>query len=244
MTEAQERAEQGQPEAVLLLTYADAAEAAALVGRPSNGSYEVVSCPLSGPVDRLLEELQPDLVILVPPCEEQQLLGACASLRDRTTRPIVVLSEQHDELLVTRAFAAGVDEYLALPISDRELAARIGAMLRRMASLTGGPGASCMGGLTLSASNLAVECRGRRIFLSPIEYRLLSCLASAPGKVFTHEALMARVWGAEYVDSRHYLHLYIRYLREKLEDDPHDPRLILNEWGVGYRFQPVEATVR
>jgi DNA-binding response OmpR family regulator len=236
MTEAQERAEQGQPEAVLLLTYADAAEAAALVGRPSNGSYEVVSCPLSGPVDRLLEELQPDLVILVPPCEEQQLLGACASLRDRTSRPIVVLSDQRDERVITRAFAAGVDEYLVLPVSDRELAARIG--------LSGGGGASRMGDLTLFASDLAVECHGRRIFLSPIEYRLLSCLASAPGKVFTHEALMARVWGAEYVDSRHYLHLYIRYLREKLEEDPHSPRLILNEWGVGYRFQPAEVAVR
>ena len=101
-----------------------------------------------------------------------------------------------------------------------------------------------VGGLILSSSDLSVERDGRRIFLSPIEFRLLSCLASAPGKVFTHQALMSRVWGAEYVDSRHYLHLYIRYLREKLEDDPSDPRLILSEWGVGYRFQPAEPPTR
>ena len=74
--------------------------------------------------------------------------------------------------------------------------------------------------------------------LSPIEYRLLSCLVTAQGKVLTHDYLMTRVWGPEYVDSRQYLHLYIRYLREKLEADRKNPRIILSEWGIGYRCQP------
>jgi two-component system KDP operon response regulator KdpE len=94
-----------------------------------------------------------------------------------------------------------------------------------------------VGNLLLSATDHSVVRDGKRIFLSPIEFRLLACLASAPGKVLTHQTLMSRVWGSEYVDSRHYLRVYIRYLREKIEDDPNHPRLIISEWGVGYRLQ-------
>ena len=65
----------------------------------------------------------------------------------------------------------------------------------------------------------------------------MSCLASAPGQVITHQTLMSRVWGDEYIDSRNYLRLYIRYLREKLEDDPTSPQLIVSQWGVGHRLQ-------
>jgi two-component system KDP operon response regulator KdpE len=195
-------------------------------------------------VDRLLDELQPALVLLAPPSGNEHLLEICESLRNKTTRPIVVLSENREELLIARALAAGVDEYLVLPIGDRELAARIQAMLRRLNQSAGHSETSRAGGLILSSSDLSVECHGRRVFLSPVEFRLLSSLASVPGKVFTHDALMSRVWGAEYVDSRQYLHLYIRYLREKLEDDPHSPRLILNEWGIGYRLQPTEQPTR
>ncbi len=159
-------------------------------------------------------------------------------MRAQTERPIVVMSERSDELLITRVLAAGIDEYLVLPIGARELAARIEAMLRRMNHYNGLRETNRIGGLILSSTDLSAECNGRKVFLSPIEFRLLSCLASAPGKVFTHQTIMARVWGAEYVDSRHYLRVYIRYLREKLEDDPTKPQMILSEWGIGYRLQP------
>jgi DNA-binding response OmpR family regulator len=229
-----------EPKPVLLLAYAEAAQAASLLQHLSAESHEVVSCPLSGRLGTLLDQLQPDLVLLAPPCEDGSLLRSCESLRNKTTRPIVVLSENREELMITRALAAGVDEYLVLPIGDRELAARIQAMLRRMTHFGGRSETTRAGGLVLSSSDLSVEFHGRRVFLSPMEFRLLSCLASVPGKVLTHEALMSRVWGTEYVDSRQYLHLYIRYLREKLEDDPKRPRLILNEWGIGYRLEPPE----
>jgi two-component system KDP operon response regulator KdpE len=94
-----------------------------------------------------------------------------------------------------------------------------------------------VGSLVLSAADHSVTRDGRRAYLSPIEFRLLATLASSPGKVLTHQTLMSRVWGAEYVDARHYLRVYVRYLREKLEDDPTNPQLILSEWGVGYRLQ-------
>ncbi|MCH8949810.1 MAG: response regulator transcription factor [Chloroflexi bacterium] len=236
----------GDQRALLLLLYSDGGEAADLVRCLSDSErYDVVTCPISQRADALLApradvllaELRPDLVLLEPPDDEQRQIDCCESVRRATERPIVVLSRRSDELRVTRTLAAGVDEYLTLPIGDRELAARIGALARRM----GGNGATTMrtqyGGLSLSPNDQSAEVDGRKAYLSPIEFRLISCLVSAQGKVVTHDALMSRVWGAEYVDSRHYLHLYIRYLREKLEADSTNPQIILSEWGIGYRLQ-------
>jgi two-component system KDP operon response regulator KdpE len=228
---------QGPPRARLLLLYGVSHQAAGLVERLSPKHYEVISCPVSAASESWLSELQADLVLLLPPSDQKQLLEACSAVRERTDAPVVVLSERDDELLITRALATGVDEYLVLPMGDRELAARIEALLRRLQRQAGLGDTRQVGELTLSTADHSVERNGRRIFLSPIEFRVLACLASSPGKVLTHQTLMSRVWGAEYVDSRHYLRLYIRYLREKLEDDPTSPQLIVSEWGVGYRLQ-------
>ena len=225
----------------ILLLYADAAGAAALVQRLSP-PYEVIAAPASAPMERWVDELEPDLVLLSPPPAPKPLLETCEAVRTGTERPLLVLSERGDELLVTRALEAGIDEYLVLPIGDAELAARIEALLRRMQRNTGLKETRQVGDLVLSSADHSAVYGGRTVFLSPIEFRLLACLASAPGKVLTHQTLMSRVWGAEYVDSRHYLRVYIRYLREKLEVDPTSPQMILSEWGVGYRLQPPQAS--
>ena len=227
----------------MLLLYADAAQAVAFVQRLSK-RYELISSPLSAPMERWVDELEPDLVLLSPPSEPKQLLQTCESVRAKTERPLVVLSQRGAELLVTRALAIGIDEYLVLPIGDRVLAARIDALLRRMQRNAGLKETRQVGGLVLSSADHSVSYDGRTVFLSPIEFRLLACLASAPGKVLTHQTLMSRVWGAEYVDSRHYLRVYVRYLREKLEADPTKPQMIVSEWGVGYRLQPPDAVAR
>lgn len=228
---------------MLLLLYEDPEPAARLFPVLCQ-QYAVILCPTSTLMDRVNDDLHPDLIVLLAPPDDSRLLAICETLRTRTARPVVVLSERDEELLIARALGAGVDEYLVLPIGDRELTARIDAMLRRMNDYPDSKEARRLGGLTLSSSDLSGELNGRTVLLTPIEFRLLTCLTSAPGKVFTHETLMSRVWGAEYVDSRHYLHLYIRYLREKLEDDPKHPRMILSEWGVGYRFQPPDSAAR
>ena len=218
----------------LLVLYTHTADAAILLERLPSESYEVISCPVTVLEQRWLEDMQPDLILLDPPMEKKPLLATCERLRAQTECPIVVLSDRSEEVVVAQVLAAGIDEYLVRPIGERELTARIGAMLRRLSwrELTQ------VGGLTISSADLSVERNGRKVFLSPIEFRLLACLTSAPGKVLTHQTLMARVWGAEYVDSRHYLRVYIRYLREKLEDAPSHPEMILSEWGIGYRFEP------
>ncbi len=238
--EGREQAVQESPARVLLL-YAQARQVPDLMECLSAEGYEVIACPTSTPQERWMADLQPDLVLLLPPADEVELVHACEIVRDGTDKPLLVLSEQREELLIARALASGVDEYLVTPMGNRELAARIDAMLRRIRRTAGAGSGRDLGVLRLAPEDNTVVLNGRRVSLSPIEFRLLACLASTPGEVVTHQTLMSRVWGDEYVDSRNYLRLYIRYLREKLEEDPTVPQLIVSEWGIGYRLQLPDA---
>ncbi len=227
-----------RPARVLLL-YTKVRTVPELMQCLSDEGYEVISCPASTPQEGWMQELQPDLLLLLPPDDKVELLRACQTARESTDLPLLVLSEEHEELIVARVLASGVDEYLIMPMGNRELAARIGAMLRRMRRTAGLTEVRDLGSLRLNPDDHSVQLNERNISLSPLEFRLLSCLASTPGRVVKHTTLMSRVWGAEYVDSRLYLHLYIRYLREKLEADSTNPQIILSEWGIGYRLQTV-----
>ena len=224
----------------LLLLYTSTPAASAVFQRLSTCGHSVMLCPLATAIERWQEQFDPDVVIFVADGEDAGLVERCASIRERTDRPIVVLADRCEEQLIARALNAGIDEYVSTSVGDQELFARIDALLRR--SHASVQNRWQVGGLVLCANELSAETAGRRVCLTPIEFRLLSCLASAPGKVFTHETLMSRVWGAEYVDARHYLYLYIRYLREKLEPDAKHPQLIVSEWGVGYRLQPPDVS--
>ena len=221
----------------LLLTYSDVTRASELSQLFAPAGFEVLTCPESVSLNGWLESVEPDLIVCLPPEPREAMLATCAAIREASDLPIVVLSPCSDERSVTEALRAGIDEYLVEPVGGPELVARIEAILRRVRRFGDGD-LQQVGDVVLSPVEHAVEISGRKVLLSPMEYRLLSCLLAAPGKVLTHQTLMARVWGAEYVDSRHYLRLYVRYLREKLEEDPAHPQLILSEWGVGYRFQP------
>ncbi len=229
--------EVSEPPVRVLLLYAQACQVPNLMECLSAEGYEVIACPTSAPQERWMADLQPDLVLLLPPDDEVELVHLCEIVRDGTDKPLLVLSDQHEELLIARALASGVDEYLVTPMGNRELAARIEAMLRRIRRTFGAGGGRDLGALRLAPEDNTVVLNGRRVSLSPIEFRLLACLASTPGEVVTHQTLMSRVWGDEYVDSRNYLRLYVRYLREKLEEEPTDPQLIVSEWGIGYRLQ-------
>ncbi len=227
----------------VLLLYGEPAQAASLMQRLPPERYDIITCPGASPRD-WLQDLQPELALLALPSNEERLLAACRAVRLETESPVIVLSALNGESAITSALATGIDDYLVEPLGDRELVARIEAMLRRVHRVPASDDVRRIGDLVLSTSEHAVTRAGRRVVLSPIEFRLLACLASAPGKVLTHQTLMSRVWGAEYVDSKHYLRVYIRYLREKLEDDPNHPQLVLSEWGVGYRLHvPPRAVV-
>ena len=225
---------------VILLVYEDAGESAALVSRLARaGSGDVLTCPLKRAASGLVEDVQPDLILLEASANVDALVAACQNIRQVTDRPVIVLSKLTDELAITRALDSGIDDYFVLPISEREFVARVKALSRRFQRHGSGRAQLAFGGLELCPDDQSVTVAGGVVDLSPMEYRLLSCLVAAQGNVVTHDYIMANVWGAEYVDSRQYLHLYIRYLRDKLEEDHRDPKLIISEWGIGYRLHPL-----
>lgn len=202
---------------------------------------EGFDCEFARPEDAPQRMLNaPSLVVIDLPIVDDGSLAFCETLREMFSTPVVICSISSKEWDIVRAFEAGADDYLPLPMSLVELRARLRATLRRcgeQASEHATSGEIVAGDLRLSLDERRVYRRGHPIDLSPIEYRLLLSLMRESGRPVSHSKLLFSVWGPEYVDSRHYLRLYIRYLRSKVEDNPAKPELILNEWGTGYRFQ-------
>jgi DNA-binding response OmpR family regulator len=141
---------------------------------------------------------------------------------------------------IVRGLSLGADGFLAKPFRPGELVARIQALLRRssMAKTSSDPPSFYDDGeMKIDLERQQVYLRGQPVNLSPTEFRLLACLVRNAGRVVPHKTLLTRVWGPEYADETHYVKLYIRYLRQKIEDCPKRPKYVLTEWGVGYRFR-------
>jgi two-component system KDP operon response regulator KdpE len=133
----------------------------------------------------------------------------------------------------------GADDYITKPFSPRELVSRVRAVLRRTQALSGMDSRDLIevdDRLKIDFGRREVWVEGKLVKLRPTEYRLLYHLVQNAGWVMTYDQLLSKVWGYEYRDEPHYVRLYINYLRQKLEKDPADPRYILTERGVGYRF--------
>lgn len=153
--------------------------------------------------------------------------------------PVLILSARTEERHKIDALDAGADDYLTKPFGVGELRARVRALLRRRAG--SGSEASplvAFGEVVVDLARRLVTRRGEQVRLTPIEFRLLAMLLAHPGQVLTQRKLLADIWGPSYVESSHYLRVYVGHLRQKLEDDPTQPRHFLTETGVGYRFQP------
>lgn len=203
------------------------------------------SCDYANAVEALSEVAlsRPDIVIFDLPLLDADSLALCRRLRQLSTVPLVVCSMSNQEADVVRAFDAGADDYLVVPMRPAEMSARLQALLRRTSTPEapgGDPNVISAGDIEIYLDEHRAYRSGKLIELSPIEFRLLVSLAREHGSAVSHTKLLSTVWGPEYVDCRHYLRLYIKYLRTKIEDDPASPRHILNEWGVGYRFESPE----
>jgi len=215
-----------------------------LAGALNHGQFNV-DCVISE--SQALEFLtfnEPDLILLDLLSRQSELPAACERLRRVSATPIVVCSTSSLERDVVRTLEAGADDYVLTPVRPVEPVARVRAALRRWGEAE--PHAIAHDPLTagdvqLRPNEHSALRKGEALELTPIEFRLLALLVRNAGHVSSYTKLIAGVWGPEYVDCRHYLRLYIRYLRSKIEDDPDNPELILNEWGVGYRFQPKEV---
>lgn len=182
--------------------------------------------------------ISPHVVLLddaLPEGGSQQL---CTRLKDMSGVPILLLMASPSQEDIVLGLRMGADTVLGKRLGLEELVARIRALLRRVPSSSRKhwPPPFSYDGLTIDFASREITLDGRLVNLSPTEYRLLVLLAQHQGRVLPHNFLLREVWGPEFVDEFNYLRLYVSYLRHKLERNPARPRLILSEWGVGYRL--------
>lgn len=185
-----------------------------------------------------VHEAKPQLAILDLGLPDGDGISFIRELRAHSEMPVLVLSARSAEGEKIRALDAGADDYLSKPFSTGELLARVRALLRR--NKTGSAAAETL----FRFSEVEVDLVRRQVtrnhdivHLTPIEYRLLCAMLANTGKVMTYRHLLRAVWGNAHIESNHYLRIYVSHLRQKLEDDPAQPRHFLTETGVGYRFQ-------
>ena len=188
-------------------------------------------------LDRVREDL-PDLVLLDVRMPELDGFETLQLLREVSDVPVIMLTVRSEEEDIVRGLELGADDYVTKPFRARELSSRIRAVLRRTEGATSPESAivEIDDRLSVDYNRREVIVDGERVNLRPTEFRLLYHLIENAGWVVPHETLLAKVWGYEYQEEVHYLRLYITYLRKKIEPDPSNPKYILTERGVGYRF--------
>ncbi len=181
---------------------------------------------------------QPGLVLLDIMMPDMDGWTVCERLREMNDVPIIFVTAVGQERNIVRGLQLGADDYIIKPFSTKELQARIEAVLRRrrQPDAIDLPLRYTNGWLTVDSEQRQVLVDDKPIDLSPIEFRLLMLLVRNEGKVLTPEYLLEQVWGAAYKDERHYLKLYVWYLRQKIEPDVNHPQYVVTERGVGYRF--------
>ena len=181
----------------------------------------------------------PDAVVLDLMLPGMNGIEVCRSLREWTRAPILILSAIGDEAEKVRALDAGADDYVTKPFGVDELLARLRASLRR----SGPPGEPVLevGRIRVDLDKQAAFRDGRRLQLTPHEFRMLRLFVQNEGKLLTHRTILRDVWGPAYQTESHYLHVYVSQLRRKIEDEPTRPRYLLTEPGAGYRFVAPDA---
>ncbi len=185
-----------------------------------------------------IRDVTPDLILLDVMMPDLDGFEALETIREFSNVPVIMLTAKGEEDDRVRGLEKGADDYIIKPFSPRELVSRVKAVLRRTEGATGS-----MHGLIEIDQRLKIDFDRREIWLEgklvklrPTEYRLLFHLVQNAGWVVSHDQLLQKVWGYEYSGEPHYVRLYINYLRQKLEKDPADPKYILTERGMGYRF--------
>ena len=182
---------------------------------------------------------RPDLVVADLGLPDGDGIDFIREFRTWSGAPVIVLSARTDEADKVNALDAGADDFITKPFGVAELLARVRANMRRIRSERSATGAMFrFGDVEIDFAARIVRRQGREVHLTPIEYRLLGVLTANVGRVLTHRHLLREVWGPSHADSTHYLRVFMGHLRQKLEDDPAQPKHIVTESGVGYRLVP------
>jgi two-component system KDP operon response regulator KdpE len=189
----------------------------------------------------ILEATQslPDVIILDLGLPDQHGIEVIRRVREWSKVPIVVLSAHGQEQEKVAALDAGADDYVQKPFNVAELMARLRVAHRHSATQAGSEvqGTLVAGDIAIDFARRLVTRKGLEVHLTPIEYKLLTTLAQHAGLVMTHRQLLREVWGPGHAEESHYLRIFMRQLRQKLEENPANPSFLVTEVGVGYRFK-------
>ena len=205
-----------------------------------NEGYEVITGSDGLDAVRLVQEQSPDLVVLDVMMPNMDGLTACAKIREFSNIPIILLTAKADDMDKLIGFDHGADDYLTKPFNILELKARIRALLRRA-----GPSQEKQApGNTLSIGSITLDLDARNAYRSGVlaeltakEFDVIEFLMRNPNRVYSREALLDTIWAYEYRSDIRTVDVHIRRLREKLEENPAEPKYILTKWGVGYYFR-------
>jgi two-component system KDP operon response regulator KdpE len=198
--------------------------------------YEVSTAMTGRAAVEAVERENPDLMVLDLGLPDMDGVEVTRLVRDGRTTPIVVLSARGAEGDKVRALDAGADDYVTKPFGTEELLARIRVALRRTEPAPSQTEPIVRGGLVIDRERFRVIRDGEEVRLTPKEFELLTFFAQHPGRVLTHRAILKAIWGPHAVDQPEHLRVLIGSLRKKIEPDPSNPRHILTEPWVGYRF--------
>lgn len=203
--------------------------------------YEPVRADTGAEGLKKLAGMAPDAVVLdlgLPDMDGKQALEKARAFYNG---PILILSARDREVEKIDALDLGADDYVEKPFGVGELLARLRVALRHAITSAGAEPVIRAGSVEIDLVKRLVSKGGESARLSPKEYDLLACLARGGGRVLTHKQLLTAVWGPAHAEDVQYLRVFVGQLRQKLEEDPSDPRLIVTEAGVGYRFRPGEG---
>ncbi len=179
---------------------------------------------------------KPDLAIIDLGLPDFDGIEVIRRIREWSSMPILVLSARVQERAKIDALDAGADDYITKPFGVGELLARVRVALRHAVRPVAGNGVLTLNDATIDLDARKATREGRPIHLTPIEFRLVACMARHLGMVVTHKQLLTDVWGPNHAADTHYLRIYMKQLRDKFEADPVQPRHFLTETGIGYRL--------
>jgi two-component system KDP operon response regulator KdpE len=207
--------------------------------RPSLAAagYDVVEARTGEEALRRAANEAPDVVILDLGLPDRDGKDVIRDIRQWSEVPIVVLSARDREAEKIAALDLGADDYVNKPVGIGELLARLRTALRHRMNRAGEVSVFSAGGLTVDVASRRVNVGGREVRLTPREFALLALLVKHAGKVVTHRKLLTAVWGPAHVEDTQYLRVYVGQLREKIEENADEPKLIRTEPGIGYRLQ-------
>jgi DNA-binding response OmpR family regulator len=208
-----------------------------LVGK----GYDIIKAGSGHEAVRMFFEIKPDMVLLDVMMPEIDGWQTCRLIREASDVPIIMLTgRRFSEDDVVRGLECGADEYLAKPVGNRELLARVKAAFRRIETTSQRNDRKKVfftnNYLTVDVAERKVTVKGNKLKLTPREFRLLALLVENADRILTHQQVLESIWGWEYIDDVDYVRIYISHLRQKIEPNPSQPRYILTEPGVGYYF--------